>query len=311
MANTTRASRRHIANIILGGFTAALLGLGITLQLTGPAEAEDPDQTGQAASASQVDQAALAADWNDHPQTDHSGEAVSGSNSTTTAHVMLYQAGHKPSEAAAAPTLGTTRHDSVNETDDYGKGTWSSTGHSSHIKRYDSVTIDVTNTGTGVMAFEVWEDVKGWGDYWCLWKGDWSSAGPCDTVYVNPGETFTATVQPNQHQGPWPHYSVAGIYLAYWDSTPAPTPPNHHTVTDHLSDGSTLVTQFNLTDEAQWYYKCDDHEVSASTTDPAYDQSVIQMADAFEANGYLVSGDSPDSLGLVIDVTAKGTFTCG
>jgi hypothetical protein len=290
MANNSGGKIRHIAVGVLGGFVATTLAMGLAIQLANQAEASDDVV-------------------NDHPQiaVADSEAAATSSNSATSAHVMLYQAGHKPESAKQA--VGTTRHDYVDEIDDYSASTWSSTHDSGHVKRYDNVTIDVTNTGTGTMSFHIWEDVNNWGDYWCLHKGEWSSAGACDSVTLQAGENFTATVQPNQHQGPWPHYGVVGIYLEYWDSTPPPTPPNHHVVTDKLDDGSQLVTEFNLSDDAN--YHCDEHGVNAMTVDPAYDQSVIWMADAFQANGYQVTGDSPDSLGLVIDVEAKGTFSCG
>ncbi|MDR1798568.1 MAG: hypothetical protein LBR19_01575, partial [Bifidobacteriaceae bacterium] len=158
MANIPRGFHRHLATAILGGLAAVPLALGLGFQEAGQAEAEE-DSTPAAQATT-----AASTDWNDHPQVnqataDSADQAATSSNETTTAHVMLYQAGHKPQ--ATAQALGTTRHDAVDETDNYASTTWSDTHDSGHVKRYDNVTIDVTNTGTGNMSFHIWEDVKG------------------------------------------------------------------------------------------------------------------------------------------------------
>jgi hypothetical protein len=207
MANKTRGTR-HLATAIVGGLSAVLLAIPMSLQLTGLAEAADAPDT-----------AATATDWDDHPTTDQAPEDCCGvaAQFTDEAHIMLYQAGHKP-DAADADSRGATRHDVVDETVDFSPDPWRWSHDSSHVKRYDDTTVDVTNNGEDNLTFSIWEDVKGWSDYWCLDSaGGWSKDG-CQKITLRPGENYTATVHPNDHQGPWPHYGVAGIYLQYWES---------------------------------------------------------------------------------------------
>jgi len=107
-------------------------------------------------------------------------------------------------------------------------------GTTNHIIRHAHIKITLTNFSWSpkddwcrvhgekdnheICSFKVTvkEDVNNYEDRWNwdfdekIWKSYLKNSY---TTYVNYGETKTFTVTPNTEEGPWPHYTVQGVFV--------------------------------------------------------------------------------------------------